>query len=144
MNSYSTYPQKRASLGFGNLQVSTQEDPERAIQIDENEYTARPGNAHAHASFHSSLEAAAAANGGTSAGQGASGSAGETSLILRHFEVTEELFLRNYSGGALEPQCASSTRNLRRLVLQSCEALPETISSLFSASVDVPREFYVW
>ncbi|KAL1730212.1 STE like transcription factor-domain-containing protein [Schizophyllum commune] len=79
MNSYSTYPQKRASLGFGNLQVSTQEDPERAIQIDENEYTARPGNAHAHASFHSSLEAAAAANGGTSAGQGASGSAGETS-----------------------------------------------------------------
>lgn len=67
MNGYSTYPQKRASLGFGTLQVDTQDDP--AIQIDENEYTARPGNAHAHTSFHSSLE-----TGGTAGGASTSSS----------------------------------------------------------------------
>lgn len=67
-----------------------------------------------------------------------------TSRILRHFEVTDELLLRNYIGGAVEPWCASSTRKLRRLELQACQTRPETISSLLSAPTDTARELYVW
>ncbi|KIY44846.1 STE-domain-containing protein [Fistulina hepatica ATCC 64428] len=61
LDSTSTYPQKRASLGFAGLQVTTSNDDgtdENKIELDPNEYTARPGNAHLHTEFLTGISSA--------------------------------------------------------------------------------------